>query len=362
MTQLAFAALGDSHLDPLIWRSHHHITGDAFVAFAAFITQAIELNVPVVLVGDVFDSVDPDPVVIGFFRKQIDRCEEAMIDVYFIQGNHDKRLTPWGAAVHHWPIYIGDGEPLEIRGIRVAGFDYNTRNRITESLVSLGDRDPKPQVIFLHQAVRQFIAYTGAWNCDLRDVPPGIPLTILGDIHQEWEYQIREGQMAYYTNASHPRSNSEIGPKSFLLVHDDLSIERRPLPSRPIRIVRVSAPPHVEDLEAWLAEVTAQEHTLKPLVRLTCLTDLRADIERIMSTYEGRALFTKEFITPSEMSVAFEDESVEIEQLIKVEDLLRNLVDPDTEPDAYDFVIALLDEGQSINDVIREYRESLFPK
>ncbi len=235
-----FVALGDIHLSRFIWTKQQQITGDAFVGFRGFLDHAIRLNVPAVIVGDLFDVAKPDSDLIEFFRREMDRCASQDIQVYCIQGNHDKRHVPWYTAVSPVPVHIGDGEMVDIVGIDCCGFDYALKDEIESRLAELTSRPRKPRILFLHQAVRQALKFEGAWNCDLDWIPEGVELTIIGDIHREMEFTTRTGAKAYYTGASHARDIGQLGAKSCLLVSSDLSCSRLPIPYRHMRQFQVS--------------------------------------------------------------------------------------------------------------------------
>lgn len=360
MKRPSFVALGDLHLDPWIWRSYRDINGDAFLGFKSFVDVAIEWNVPVVLVGDIFDSVDPDPHIVRFFREQMDRCVEEDIAVYAIQGNHDKRATPWYAAIHAWPIHFGDGEQITIGGLSVVGFDYAVRDSIEGSLIELGDREQLPQVLFLHQAVDDALKFEGMWNCKLEWVPRGVPLIVMGDIHTEWQKEVRPGQWAYYTGPSHAREIGQRGPKSCMMVFDDLSVERIPIESREIQKFSVSAVDQLQRTDEWLQVVTTKEQPLKPLAWITYVSSTEVEVDELCRRYSDKASFILEGVAdPEELDIDFGDElSDSTEDEVSVEKLLTQLVNPEKEPVAFGLVLALLDNGQGVFDTIREYREA----
>lgn len=362
MKQPVFVALGDIHLESLIWCKYHHIRGDSFAAFRKFISDAIEWHVPLVLVGDIFNSVEPDPYYVTIFRHEMERCKEEDIPVYALQGNHDKRPTPWYTAAHSWPQHIGDGEPVSIGGISCVGFDYAVRDSIEQSLLKLSKLKRQPQVLFLHQAVRQALGFAGRWNCDLEWVPSGIPLTILGDIHTAWDQQIREGQWAYYTGASHPRNLRELCPKSYLMVYDDLSVDRNPIPSRVIGRFRVTADDQLGEVKSWLSSsevVSLEGYDLPPVAWVYFTPEYAEAIPRLRSEFEHAIIVSEAIDSPEELDFDLDEESSDGD-LISVADLLAKIVDPDGEAQAFSFILQLLEEGQSVMDIIREVREQFY--
>ena len=253
--------LGDIHLDTFIWRKYRQISGDAFASFKSLIDKAIKLDVPVVLVGDIFDNVTPDTSLIQFFRRQVQRMVDAELKVYALQGNQDKRpQVPWYCAIHEKVVHIGDGRLCRIGPFHTVGFDYSTRDVIEAKMATLDALDHPIDILFIHQAVRQAIPWEGAWNCDLDWVPPRVGLVLMGDIHKHFEHTIRPGQKAYYTGASHMRSLPERGPKSAILLHSDLTVTRVPLVARSLERFVITVPGDIAPIEAWL-----KEHSGEPL-------------------------------------------------------------------------------------------------
>ncbi len=355
MTRPAFLAIGDMHLDPLIWRKYRQINGDSFYGFAGCAQLAVDNHLPLVLVGDVFDVVDPEPSVIRFFRQQMDRLEAEGVRVYVLQGNHDRRPVPWPVAVHDWPVYIGQGQPVTIGGLVCRAFDYDTRDNIQRKLIDLS-AETLPQVLFLHQAVKQALRFDGQWNCDLEWVPDGIPLTVMGDIHIEWHQQFRPGQHAYYTGATHARDIGQRGPKSCLQVNDDLSVERLSIDSRPIEQLVVASPQSVGDATAWLDGAIAQQPRLIPALFVKHTIERSIDVAQLGAAYMGRAFILGDLVDADEAQAS--TELLVDAALLSPEQLLRTLVDPMREPQAFQLASELAWSSDAVLDVIRNRREN----
>lgn len=276
--QPAFLALGDIHLSGRIWGSRPDVTGDDILGLDNLLDQGIRLQVPVVLVGDLYDTANQtDPRLILAFQRWVERARNHGIAVYALQGNHDRRAVPW-YAVDPYVQHIGDGREVSIGGLTCRGYDFDLQDRIHGRLKELADL-PAPQVLFLHQAARQALKFDGAWNCDLAEVPPGIPLTVLGDIHRPMSGEIRPGQEWAYTGSGCPRSTEEFGARSVLRVNRDLSWSRIPVPGRPMRH-EVWRDGTADELLSWveetreMAETTSLAHFLK-------LTYTQARVEEV---------------------------------------------------------------------------------
>lgn len=357
MSEPAFIASGDLHLNPLIWRKYRQISGDAFYGFTQVVDLGLELYVPIVLVGDIFDSVDPSPDIIRFFRQQMDRCMEDKLPVYVIQGNHDKRPSPWPHAVHDWPIYIGEGKKnFTINGVSCRGYDYATRDEIQEQLEHLGTLQDLPQVVFLHQAVKQAIPWEGSWNCDLEWVPEKVPLVVMGDIHKEWEAPVRPGQMAYYTNATHARNMSELGQKSVLVVNKDLTCARAPLTSRSVAPVAVSTDEEFDQFTTVLSELVSDTSPLAPVAFVRHTPEFAERV--IAASLESQNVhLIREEVALEEGETLVLDLTEEQEFEISLAGMLAKVLDPDVYPDEFQMVLELLDETHIPGEILKKHRD-----
>lgn len=362
MSEPAFIALGDIHLKKLIWTDYPQICDDAEVAFVALVDMAIELHLPLVLVGDIFDSVKPPTYLWAVFRHQMDRCQEEMVPVYAIQGNHDKQTgTPFYVGLHDHVKHVGDGEMFYIGDLRCVGLDYSLRGKVEEFFAELSQADPKPDVMFLHQAAKQALRFEGASNCDLDQVPEGIPLIVMGDIHKEWSYTIRPGQVAYYTGASCAQEITQRGPKSCMCVYDDLTIERMPLPYREIGRFRVTAEHQVDEVTRWAEEMAKTSHSLTPAAELSFTPEAAGLAAKIVGDHSG--IIWMENPVPS-MDVLDldlnEEEEENSTELISMEEALSRLVDAAEDPDLFSMVLSLADpKDTSPVDVVNHYREKI---
>ena len=285
----AFVALGDIHLSDYIWRDLPDIRGDAELGLRNLVDQAIRLNVPAVIVGDLYDRAEQrDAGSIRIFDTQMARLKAAGLPCYAIQGNHDKRSIPWYALNPH-VRHIGDGQPVEINGVACRGLDYALHDTIRERLGNLGLDGELPEVLFLHQAVRQALKFDGAWNCDLEWVPEGIPLVVMGDIHREWEMTFRPGQRALYTGSGCPRNRDEFGPRTILGVRRNLEWDRLPVPTRAMRhlVWSSEAPGEVAQWVATNRAVIHEDLTLAPLLKVTCLDSQAQEIHQALREFTG---------------------------------------------------------------------------
>ncbi len=348
--------LGDIHLDQFIWRKYRQITGDAFTSFTSLIDATIRLHVDLVLVGDIFDNVTPDTALIQFFRRSMQRVVDAGLHVYAIQGNHDKRpQVPWYSAIHEAVVHIGDGVPRDIGPLRVVGLDYSTRDVIEAKIATLDAIPGRLDVLFIHQAVRQALPWEGAWNCDLDWIPARVGVVLMGDIHQKFKHTIRPGQDAYYTGASHMRSLPEAGPKSAMLLHDDLSLTDIPLVTRSLQKFTISTPDELGPVVEWL-----REHSREPLPPVAWVYYAEAIGHAVLGlvAHCTEGIVVAEPVDTKHPGAGRDDTSPDPRSdLISFEAVMNQLVDPIKDPGAHSFVYDLFKDPRPTAEVISAQRE-----
>jgi hypothetical protein len=271
----------DIHLSHTIWEAQRQISGDSQVALneIAKASSAAGLS-DLILAGDIFDVADPHPGLVEMFRRFAEDVTASGIRLWYIQGNHDRRVVPWAKAASGLVEWIGDGTPRVIGGRTVVGFDYAPRESIATSLAALGTAGPV-DLLILHQFARQYMDIDGCWNLDLEWVPDNVGDVVMGDIHEPWSGIVGKHR-CWYTHAPQTRSITEAKhPKSLLVLDAEGEWSRKPLASRPIRawsMTDENKDTTVSEIRGWLAHVSgpAADLGLPPVVYLLFDTTVTA--------------------------------------------------------------------------------------
>lgn len=356
MSKPAFVALGDIHLDTLIWKQISAVTGDALLGYESFLAKAIELKVPAVIVGDLFDATKPASGLIAFHRRMMDICAAEKIPVYFIQGNHDKQIVPWASATHEHPIWVGNGQPFSIGSLTCVGFDYNLHDAIKEQIANM----PKCDVLFLHQALKQALPFDGAWNCDLDwfTDEERCKLVVVADIHKPHNFPMSGDRRAYYTGPGHARDVDQLGPKSVLVVNDDLKVKRADIPYRHIETFKVQNKDDLEKLVGWLT-TRPSDCALKPFAWIAHTVDMVDSMPK-PSDYPN-IIFKMDPVAHLE-DASFEDMTAPLTEdtLVTVPVLLAKLIDKTADKEAYELACTIMGSSSPIADIITGERNKAF--
>lgn len=181
-TNLA-VVVGDPHLSERTWASHRSLTGDSLYSFWQAVEIAKEHELPMVLLGDIFDSKSVSSAVLQFFCSCMDNLQRHRIPVYYIQGNHDIVTPPW-PDVHSWPQHI-HRERIQLEDVptgdvlRCYGLDWAPVANYAEQLAEIpADVD----VLFTHQAWYEFGKMGSSATAECAMLPRGMHV-LTGDLH-----------------------------------------------------------------------------------------------------------------------------------------------------------------------------------
>jgi hypothetical protein len=188
-------------------------------------------------------------------------------------------------------------------------------------------------------------------------IPADIPLAVLSDIHKEWSSEFRHGQTAVYTGSSHFRDKGQFGPKSCLLVNDDLSFSRLPIPYRDVEVSSCLTADSVRELRVAIDKLVSKKPILLPLVLLSFLDTLSEDVSKLLSDYSGKVIFvTQSYSIEDDLNMEAEiDTRIEKTRDLSMSDMLNVLVNSKEEPQVHSMALALL-SGDAIQDTINQFR------
>lgn len=339
--------VGDAHLSNLIWTKLRQVNGDAFYGFTQVTEFVLSKKLPLILAGDLFDTVDPDSSEVKFFREQIDLFQKENIPVYAFQGNHDNRMVPWYSAIHGWLKHVGDGIPFKIGNVTCAAWDYMLKEQLEERLAHL---DPSVELLFLHQAAKQIILFDRAWNVDLSCLPSSIRMVVLGDIHLPVDIPGLPFK-ALYTGATHARNSAQFEPKSFPVIYDDLqSYTRIPLKTRQVFMKSIVSIGLLEELQKFLE--SPNDTPLPKLIKIDAHMDFITVIEDLERRYTDSLFFINPLSVYRLDGIGTDAESA---PSVSVSDLVNKFVKPDNSR-LRDMILSIVNSQQAVDDIIATYK------
>ena len=125
---MLFSHISDIHLGLVQYASEER-EQDVYRSFNESIDTSIKDHVEfVIFAGDIFHVPNPSGTAIVQMANALKRLKQNNIDSFFILGEHDIsriRTTPIPYVYHNLEFsrYIGQGKPIEYKGVLLAGFD-----------------------------------------------------------------------------------------------------------------------------------------------------------------------------------------------------------------------------------------------
>jgi DNA repair exonuclease SbcCD nuclease subunit len=284
----------DLHLTPLIWNDQPAICGDAYAALDQIVDRVALCGKgsALILGGDVFDKQKPDSQSVARLVRALSRLKERAIDVFVIQGQHEKADPPWTTALGI-AKYVGDGKPFKFANgngetydeLTIVGLDYSNAADLKERL----KRVERADILILHQMAHQAMNLEGAWDFDIDEISKGVWLVLAGDYHT----QLNVGRL-WYPGATHMRKVDEVGSKYFLEIKtagSELKVEPIQLATRQVIEVRVVNDDQLEEAVKTITSVKVEprpEEIATPLVIAKFVGDVKSVVPRLVEACLSR--------------------------------------------------------------------------
>ena len=205
---MLFSHISDTHLG-LVQYGSNEIEQDVYDVFNQAIDKSIEDNVDfVIFAGDIFHMPNPNGTAIVQMGNALKRLKENNIESFFILGEHDIsriRTTPIPYIYHNlgFSKYIGNGNPIEYKGIMLAGLDKIRKTEMSqyEKVFSNLDKSVEKfsghKILVLHQGVTEFNKFAG--ELQSTDLPKNFTYYAMGHLHDKNVKQFNhlKGPIAY---------------------------------------------------------------------------------------------------------------------------------------------------------------------
>ena len=174
-----FAFTADNHINLRGLRSEIPLE-DTIQPLRETVEYCLAHKLPLVLGGDLYDTNNPPARLVARVNEILARMERNGLQVWAIQGNHDKDPeTPWGVVSPG--VQWLDGKTVTIGGLQVHGLDFAPASIVGPRISGL----PKCDIVVIHQALRQGLGFDDAWNCDLDWFDPlKVKNVLAGDLHR----------------------------------------------------------------------------------------------------------------------------------------------------------------------------------
>jgi len=192
---MLFSHISDTHLGLVQYGSNER-EQDVYDAF----NQAIDISIKdqvdfVIFAGDIFENPKPNGNAILQMANALKRLKENDIDSFFILGEHDvsniKHQNPVPYIYHNlgFSKYIGNGKPIEYKGIMLVGFDKIRPPEMAQNKERFSDVDKSVEnfsghkILVLHQGITEFNKFAG--ELQSTDLPKNFTYYAMGHLHDK---------------------------------------------------------------------------------------------------------------------------------------------------------------------------------
>ncbi len=205
---MLFSHISDTHLGLVQYGSNER-EQDVYDVFNQAIDTSIKDKVDfVIFAGDIFHVPNPNGTAIIQMANALKRLKENNIDSFFILGEHDIsriRTTPIPYIYHNlgFSKYIGNGKPIECKGVMIAGLDkirkteMNQYEEIFSNLDKSAEKFSGHKILVLHQGITEFNKFAG--ELQSTDLPKNFTYYAMGHLHDKDVKQFNhlKGPIAY---------------------------------------------------------------------------------------------------------------------------------------------------------------------
>ena len=205
---MLFSHISDTHLGLVQYGSEDR-EQDMYDSFNQAIDTSIKDHVDfVIFAGDIFNIPNPNGTAIVQMANALKRLKQNEIDSFFILGEHDIsriRTTPIPYVYHNLEFsrYIGQGKPINYKGILLAGFDKIRKAEIPQyekqftEIDKFAKEHTGHKILVLHQGVTEFNKFAG--EIQSTDLPKNFTYYAMGHLHDKEIKQFNHlsGPIAY---------------------------------------------------------------------------------------------------------------------------------------------------------------------
>ena len=191
---MLFSHISDTHLGLIQYGSEERAQ-DVYDVFNQAIDTSIKDHVNfVIFAGDIFHVPNPSGTAIVQMGNGLKRLKQNNIDSFFILGEHDIsriRTTPIPYVYHNLEFskYIGQGNPIEYKGILLTGFDKIRKAEIPQyeekfvAVDKIAQNHKGHKILVLHQGVTEFNKF--AAEIQSTDLPKNFTYYAMGHLHDK---------------------------------------------------------------------------------------------------------------------------------------------------------------------------------
>ena len=228
----------DWHLSMLSWKKHPNIVGDSYYSLSQLVDMAIDLNVPLVGAGDLFDKKHPPSESVFHCCKEMRRLADAGLKLFYVQGQHELEPVPWLSlcdnAVHVHSFGHSTGlKYFDIGGLKICGMDIEfSKETFLVQLAALhaDAQQSKHDLFITHQVWADFVKQ----SCEpyLLKYATFAKMVYTGDFHGRAILDV-DGTVCVSSGSIAMQAINEVPYRTAFVLFDDMSLQEFDLKTRP---------------------------------------------------------------------------------------------------------------------------------
>lgn len=269
----------DWHLSPFSWKKHPNVHRDSYYSLQQIVDLCVQLNVPLIAAGDLFDIKNPPSESVVFCFEQMKRLERVGLPVYYVQGQHELSEVPWLSLCSnaiHIDSFKADlsFKTFDIQGLRVVGQDIEfSGNRFLDQCRTMHSNagSEKFDLYVTHQVWADFIKKSD--DSFMFKNATFAKVIYTGDFHKT-ETLVIDGTDCLSSGSINMQATNEPPHKFVFILNSDLTWTQYRLKTRPFALFELRSEKYFNALmdvtnEELLAEWPHKdlpEHIATPLV------------------------------------------------------------------------------------------------
>lgn len=352
---LAFCA--DLQARESAYKSTKDLKGDDLYALRQVVDKCLELNIPLILGGDQVDSPTISDEHTVALRRELARMKQP---AWYIDGNHERGYKCLSLEGGSAAVAINlEESPVEVSGLKIRGFNWRSRRMWEDYLQN--NEIPNADILILHGFAEQVVASLGLpkdekpiCDMDLEWFDGKCQLALMGDIHMEWDHSGIRGTRFLYSGSMWMHRVGEPEAKSFILVFEDLSIERVPLKCRPFLKATVRTEQDAKNVMEWLDNASSRTDSQAmeaymgsklPRIHLTTFSDIDSATEKLIRRIEDKAFVFRKVDHSHDRDLT--EIKGSLEEKVDIDTALAKLLDNQAEADkeAIEFIKQAMGSG-----------------
>lgn len=280
----------DWHLAFNTWKKHPDINGDAEYSLAQIVDISIELGVPLIAAGDLFDKKTTDSYSVVAASTQMSRMQAKRLPVYYVQGQHEMSHPTWMSL---FPTCINvHNEFFKIGNFNLFGYDYFVPTSVEDSYSRFKEAD----ILVTHQTWSELLPkHRSNLYCSYGLVASNIPYKaiISGDYHSHFVDKIHGSNCVFVSPGSTCLQDlSEPPNKAVWVMTENMEFVSVPIRSRVLINVTINSENDLFVSASLADKMVVGDLTNgigKPILRIKYNTDIKNVYAAMNNAYKDKA-------------------------------------------------------------------------